>query len=539
MAAAKKFDPSEWEPVADSQPAFDPSEWEPVSEPAQGEDNNASMTDYLKAYGKGSGGLVASIGALAETPVTSTLTGLSGLGQRVVGLMRPRVVEGQEPKRLGVNPTTGEEDEVAPQFRAETKVGTPFDRPVEYWSQKNAEEQKSPYRVGTALKEAGNLTSTHWGEEMSKGAKADAEYLNKAEGGVEFLQRVWEKPEALLLQLTESVPGTVSMFIPGMGMNKAAKLLAPYTKSAVAAGEEAALKAIAAGETDAAVATAAKKAITDHAQAAMEKHIGAVSVTSEGAQSAGSALNSTQQAIDATSEDKLQAISPRYRELLKNYSSQEARGMLKAEAGGVNAAISMIGDMVASKIVGGGGADADIIQSGIGSGRQSLKIIHTQGKEEVLQNMAEEVGQYQTDLLLDPKKAGLDLSKAAVSGYVSGVAMSAPSTGLSYAGNRLANRGAPAPQADLLNPDKEDAPPSGGLKTSKQTDQDREQKVYEEFQAAQAEAAAKKAAAEQATLDAEQQQQTSAPPAGLTPAPAATTKGVSDLPPEEIGRAHV
>lgn len=403
-----------------------------------------TIGDKTASIGKGSGSLVGGIGAMAETPVTTVELGLSKLAQGGIGLLinndQRYVMPGDlKPSTKRLDHATGrmvdDNEKLAAEINANLKIKNPMDNIVDYWAQRNAEEQKTAHKVGTEIKEIGKVAHDFYDEKVSPETKAAQKVISNSEGATGWVAAVMQYPDAFAISLLESAPGMAAMFAPGMGLNKAAQIFAPLTKAGVREGHLAAAKAIAGGATEAQAAQAGKQAIADFGGKAVEKHIGAVSMAGEGSQSYGSSLQQAQERIDGIKEGDLVNISPRYRDLLKSHSPEEARAMLKGETGAFNGIIGMIGNIFAAKMLGGGQAKADVIQSKIASGKLLVKNIDKEGKEEAAQSMLEGVGQYQEDLIIDPNNAKYDATKLAASGYVSGVSMAAPFSGASYLGS--------------------------------------------------------------------------------------------------------
>lgn len=422
----------------------------------------SSLADKSVALGKSSGSLVGGFGAMAETPVTTGELSLAKVAQAGINAATRKDLNQVTPDMLPpatkrIDFATGrmvdDNEKLAADINQKLKFKNPMDGIVDYWAQENANEQKTAYKTGTFVKDAGKVASDFYDAKISPATKAAQKVINDSEGATGWAAAVMQHPDAFATSLFESAPGTIALFAPGMGLNKAAQVFAPFTKAAIREGQIATAKAIAGGATEVQAAQAGKQAIADFGGKAVEQHIAAVSMAGEGSQTYGSSLQQAQERIDGMKESELVKVSPRYRDLLKSHGPEESRAMLKGEAGAFNAIIGMVGDIFISKMVNGGQAMADALQGKLTSGKALRQNIHTEGKEEAGQNVLEGVGQLQEDLIVNPENAKYDPTKLAASGYASGSLMALPTSTASYVGSR-SQGGAPSNPTDVLAKDK-------------------------------------------------------------------------------------
>ena len=172
-----------------------------------------------------------------------------------------------------------------------------------------------------------------------------------------------------------------------------------------------------------------------------EKAVGAVALGTEAAQSGLSTREGVEQFVMQQPLDALAKNSPRFNELAKTMTPEDARIALANELGAEATLPAAIGTAIGGKLVGEDVAiGKTIANNGKMTGKEFLSRTGTEIGQEGLQNPAENYAQYRAQSQVDPNQK-FDLGGSIAEGMFSGLGMGAPTHGAGYIASRIGNNG--------------------------------------------------------------------------------------------------
>jgi N12 class adenine-specific DNA methylase len=283
-------------------------------------------------------------------------------------------------------------------------------------------------RLGKGLEEGAYVAEKFWrkrADAATPNLTAAGNKISDADGVVGTAHAIWDNPEGMIPALAKSLPG----MLLGLGLSKAA---ATGVMTRGMAGAEAAAARVAAAGGDIAAQQAAAAAVLEGVKSQAVRMASGVGVVTEAGTAAMQSQTALMDQVQSIPFEKLQAESPRYRELLAEMGDPEAaRARLGVEIGDQAAGLVGLGTAAGSRLTSrllGGDRTAKIV-----SGTEkttfgaAAKNTLQEGVEEVLQGVPEDLAQHTAMLEADPTHK-LDLGGSAVQNFVAGAAMGGPAS---------------------------------------------------------------------------------------------------------------